>query len=1027
MQSIINFVIRNKLAVWLLTFIVTISGMFAGMNMKKEMIPDISIPYVIVTAVYPGATPEQVMNEVSIPIEDNLQLLPGVKAVYSSSYSNMAAVQIEYDYEKDMDEAQRQIQSALDQLSLPDTVMEPMITRLSMNSIPVVGLSVSSEDRSITELTSLVENVIMPELRTLEGVSVAIFGQHIEQVELTYDYAKMTSLGLSEDTVKQMIQVSDARVPLGLFPFEEAEQAVVVDGKAMSVEDLGNILIPVTPSETNPMPFVRLSDIAQLELIGKVESISRTNGKEAIAIQVTKAQDANTVDVVNEVKELAASFEEEYEGLAIDVTLDQAKPIEDAIATMVSKALFGAGFAILIILLFLRDIKSTIISVISIPLSILIALVLLYMMDITLNMMTLGAMTVAIGRVIDDSIVVVENIYRRLYLKDEPLKGRALIRSATIEMFKPILSSTLVTVAVFLPLVFVGGMVGEMFVPFALTMTFALGASLLVAISIVPTLSHTLFKKQLRGEKLGKKHKEAHGKMARGYKRVLNVSLNHKVISFLLAMVLLVSSLFLIPAIGISFLSSDDMEKVMYLTYTPQPGEQLDDVLANVSEVEEMMIARDDVDVVQLSVGGSGNPMAAMMGGGSNGALVYVIFDPDTPKFSEVTEQVLADIEALGQSGTWKSQDFSTMFASSELSYTVYGDRLDLVEQAVADIERVMNESENLKDVKTSLSDQYDEFTIKVDQATALQHGLSTLQIAMMLNPNVQDEVITTLDKEGQKIEVIVKRSKEIPSSIDDLLAQEVPTALGMPVKLSDIVTVEEGVTANQLDRSKGQFYASVSGEVITDDVSKASREVDKKVKEVELPEGVKLGVAGVTADIEEAFTQLGFAMVAAVLIVYFILVVTFGEGLAPFAILFSLPFTVIGSLVALWLADETISVPVMMGILMLIGIVVTNAIVLIDRVIRMERSGLPLREAILEAGATRLRPILMTALATIGALIPLAVGAEGGGGFISKGLAVTVIGGLISSTLLTLIVVPIVYETLSKWFKKDRKLALED
>lgn len=1027
MQSIINFVIRNKLAVWLLTFIVTISGMFAGMNMKKEMIPDISIPYVIVTAVYPGATPEQVMNEVSIPIEDNLQLLPGVKAVYSSSYSNMAAVQIEYDYEKDMDEAQRQIQSALDQLSLPDTVMEPMITRLSMNSIPVVGLSVSSEDRSITELTSLVENVIMPELRTLEGVSVAIFGQHIEQVELTYDYAKMTSLGLSEDTVKQMIQVSDARVPLGLFPFEEAEQAVVVDGKAMSVEDLGNIIIPVTPSETNPMPFVRLSDIAQLELIGKVESISRTNGKEAIAIQVTKAQDANTVDVVNEVKELAASFEEEYEGLAIDVTLDQAKPIEDAIATMVSKALFGAGFAILIILLFLRDIKSTIISVISIPLSILIALVLLYMMDITLNMMTLGAMTVAIGRVIDDSIVVVENIYRRLYLKDEPLKGRALIRSATIEMFKPILSSTLVTVAVFLPLVFVGGMVGEMFVPFALTMTFALGASLLVAISIVPTLSHTLFKKQLRGEKLGKKHKEAHGKMARGYKRVLNVSLNHKVISFLLAMVLLVSSLFLIPAIGISFLSSDDMEKVMYLTYTPQPGEQLDDVLANVSEVEEMMIARDDVDVVQLSVGGSGNPMAAMMGGGSNGALVYVIFDPDTPKFSEVTEQVLADIEALGQSGTWKSQDFSTMFASSELSYTVYGDRLDLVEQAVADIERVMNESENLKDVKTSLSDQYDEFTIKVDQATALQHGLSTLQIAMMLNPNVQDEVITTLDKEGQKIEVIVKRSKEIPSSIDDLLAQEVPTALGMPVKLSDIVTVEEGVTANQLDRSKGQFYASVSGEVITDDVSKASREVDKKVKEVELPEGVKLGVAGVTADIEEAFTQLGFAMVAAVLIVYFILVVTFGEGLAPFAILFSLPFTVIGSLVALWLADETISVPVMMGILMLIGIVVTNAIVLIDRVIRMERSGLPLREAILEAGATRLRPILMTALATIGALIPLAVGAEGGGGFISKGLAVTVIGGLISSTLLTLIVVPIVYETLSKWFKKDRKLALED
>lgn len=1025
-QSIINFVIRNKLAVWLLTFIVTISGLYAGTNMKKEMIPDISIPYVIVMAVYPGATPEQVMTDVSVPIEDTLGLLPGVKAVYSTSYPNMAAVQIEYNYEKDMDEAQRQIQSTLDQMNLPETVMEPTITRLSMNAMPVVALSVSSEDRSITDLTHLVETTIVPELKGLEGTSVAISGQHIEEVELTYDEAKMAALGITEDSVKQMIQISDARVPLGLFPFEEKEQAVVVDGKATTLEDLGNLLIPVTPSETNPIPFVRLSDIATIELIGKVESVSRTNGQEAIAIQVTKSQDANTVDVVNEVKDLVAQFEEDIDGLVIDVTLDQAKPIEDAIETMFSKALFGAGFAILIILLFLRDIKSTIISVISIPLSILIAMVLLYGLDITLNMMTLGAMTVAIGRVIDDSIVVVENIYRRLHLQDEPLKGRALIRSATLEMFLPILSSTLVTVAVFLPLVFVGGMVGEMFLPFALTMTFALGASLLVAISIVPTLSHTLFKKQLRGEKLGRKHTEEHGKLARGYRRILNVSLSHKLISFLVAVALLVASVFLVPLIGVSFLSNE-AEKVMYLTYTPPPGAQQDDVLADVSVVEEMMMAREDVDIVQLSIGGSGNPMAALMGGGSGGALMYVIFDPDTPKFTEVTEEVLEDVTTLDQMGTWKSQDFTSMFASSELSYTVYGDHLEDIEAAAAQIEAVMAESAQLKDVSSSLADQYDEYTIKVDQMTALQHGLTTMQIVMMLNPNVQDEVITTIEKDRKTLDVIVKRSKENPTSFDQLIDQEISTPLGTTVSLRDIVTVEEGITAYQLDRSKGQFYASVSGKIVSDDVSKASSELDKKIEDLKLPEGVELGVEGVTADIEEAFTQLGVAMIAAILIVYFILVVTFGEGLAPFAILFSLPFTAIGAFVALWIADETISVPVMMGILMLIGIVVTNAIVLVDRIIHKEREGNSLREAILEAGATRLRPILMTALATIGALLPLAIGAEGGGGFISKGLAVTVIGGLISSTLLTLIVVPIVYEALSKLFKKNRTQIVED
>jgi len=1031
-NSIINFVIRNKLAVWLLTLIVTITGMYAGANMKKEMVPDISIPYVVVMAVYPGATPEQVMEEVTIPMEDTIGLLPGVKSINSSSYSNMATLQIEYDYSKDMEEAQRQIRSAIESMKLPDNVMEPTISRFSMNAMPVVALSISSETMDITDLTRVVENQILPEMRRMEGASVAMYGQHIEEVELTFNEERMASLGLTEDTVKQMIQISDAKVPLGLFAFEEAEQAVVVDGKVTTLDELKQIIIPVTPSETNPSPFVNLGDIAEIELIGKVESVSRTNGQDAITIQVTKAQDANTVDVVNEVKKLVEQFEADIKGLKIDITLNQAKMIEDSISTMISKALFGAGFAVLIILLFLRDIKSTIISVISIPLSILIALLALYALDISLNLMTLGAMTVAIGRVIDDSIVVVENIYRRLHLKDETLKGRALIRSATIEMFKPILSSTLVTVAVFLPLVFVGGMVGELFVPFALTMAFALGASLLVAITVVPTLAHTLFKKKLYGEKpaaeQGKRHKEEHGALARAYKRILDASLRHKIITSLIALILLAGSCLPVyfGLIGVNFLANE-AEKVMYLTYTPKPGEQREDVLRNIEVVEELLMSREDVDIVQLSIGGTANELTAMLGAGSNGALVYVIFDPDTQRFDEVTSEVLEEIQALGQAGTWKSQDFSSMIASSEHSYTVYGEDLDAIEEAIAMIEEIMSQSDMLKDVSSSLSKQYDEYTIKVDQNTALLYGLSTMQIAMMLYPNTQDEVITTIDKDGKTINVIVKRNKETPKSFDELIHQQVPTPTGMPVKLSDIVTVEQGVTANKLDRSKGQFYASISGKIVTEDVSQVSKELDKKINNLDLPEGVKLGVTGVTKDIKEAFSQLYIAMLAAVLIVYFILVVTFGEGLAPFAILFSLPFTVIGAFTALWITGETISVPVMMGILMLIGIVVTNAIVLVDRIIHKERDGLPTRDAILEAGATRLRPILMTALATIGALIPLAIGAEGGGGFISKGLAVTVIGGLISSTLLTLIVVPIVYEILSKMFKKNRMEIVED
>ena len=990
--------------------------------MKMETIPDISIPYLMVMDIYPGATPERVMEDVSIPIEKAVEGLEDVKAVYSNSYSNMSNIQIEYEYGIDMDEAKRALQSALDMVNLPESAAEPTITALSMNMMPVVALSVSSETEDIVELTSTVEEVLLPKIEKLDGVgSVTTTGQHIEEVVLQYDEAKMSDLGLTEEDVKDLIQASNLGISLGLYEFEEGEQAVSVDGKFMTENELKEMLIPVTPSETNPVPFVKLSDIAEIELVGKVESLARTNGEDAIAIQIVKEQQANTVDVVDDVKDLIAEEEERIEGLVVDISLDQGDPIKESVFTMVEKAVFGGLIAVLIILLFLRDFKSTIISIISIPVSIFMALLLLHWLDITLNIMTLGAITVAIGRVIDDSIVVVENIYRRLHLKEEKLTGRALIREATIEMFKPILSSTLVTVAVFAPLIFVGGMVGELFMPFALTMTFALGASLLVAITIVPALSHFLFRKKLYSEKTEIKHKEA-GKLAKWYKKVLQWSLNHKWITSLIAIALLGGSIALTPLIGFSFLGSDE-EKVMYLTYTPSAGELEDETLKNVAAVEEELLKRDDIDILQVSITDSSDPMAAMMGGGSGGALMYLIFDEEMENFPEVREDIEEYVFNLGQSGEWTNQNFSTTsFSSNEVSYTFYSENLDRLNEAVGMVEDVMKENDGLEDVESTTEDAYVEYTFNVEQDKLLQYGLTAGQIVMMLSTDQSKEVLTTIEKDGEVLEVIVQKEQtnEQPKSIDEMLEKQVPTAQG-PMPLSELVSVEEGTTLNTLSRSAGEYYATVSGTILDQDISKATSEIDEAIEELDLPKGVTVGVAGVAADMEETFTQLGIAMIAAVAIVYFILVVTFGEGLAPFAILFSLPFAIIGSFVGLLIAGETISVQVMMGLLMLIGIVVTNAIVLVDRIIHMERDGMTMREAILEAGMTRLRPILMTAIATIGALIPLAYG-SGGGGLISKGLGITVIGGLISSTILTLIVVPVVYEALSKLLKKNRK-----
>ncbi len=1016
-----------------MTIIVIIAGLYSGFNMKLETLPNINTPIVSVTTIYPGATPEDVAEKVSVPIEKRLGNLNGVNVVSSTSYQNASAVQIEYKFSKDMDEAKTEVEEALSDLSFPEGVNEPDVSRLSFNAFPVIAFSVANEDQSLSQLTTTVEETIVPQLEGVDGVaSIQVSGQEMEEAQLVFDQDKLAEYGLSEETVKNMIKGSDISAPLGLYTFKDTQKSVLIDGNITSIEDLKKVKIPVTPSmnregtvnpsqggQTTPpspqtggeatvspnIPTVELSDIADIKLVGKAESISRTNGIESIGLQVVKTADANTVDVVNAVKEEVRKFEKDLDGIEIISTFDQGEPIEESVSTMLNKALFGAVFAVIIILLFLRDIKSTIISVVSIPLSLLIAILLLKQMDITLNIMTLGAMTVAIGRVIDDSIVVVENIYRRMSLKDEELRGKALIREATKEMFVPIMSSTIVTIAVFLPLGLVQGMIGELFLPFALTIVFALLASLLVAVTIVPMLAHSMFK-----QGVGKKqHKEKPSTLAKWYRSILSWTLNHKIISSILAIAMLVGSLFLVPLIGVSFLPSDE-EKMVMATYKPEPGQTEEEVNKIAQEANEYFEGRKDAETIQYSVGGE-NPMSP---GSTNNAIFYVQYSDDTENFSEEKEQVIKDLQESTNTGEWASQDFSASAGSNEIVVYVYGETLKEIEPVVKEVQSMMEENKDFKKVGSSISESYDEYSFIADQEKLSELGLTAGQIAMELSQTRQRPVLTTIEKDGEEVNVYLDVEKESYESIEDLTDKTIQSPLGMEVPIKEVVEVKEGKTSDTVSRRDGKVFAQVSGELKTDDVSKASADVQKKVKEMDLPSGVTVDMGGVTEDIQESFTQLGLAMLAAIAIVYLILVITFGGGLAPFAILFSLPFTIIGALVGLLIAGETISISSMIGALMLIGIVVTNAIVLVDRVIHKEKEGLSTREALLEAGVTRLRPILMTAIATIGALFPLALGLEGSG-LISKGLGVTVIGGLTSSTLLTLVVVPIVYEVLMK------------
>ncbi|PWW37256.1 MULTISPECIES: efflux RND transporter permease subunit [Paenibacillus] len=1069
MKGIINFSLNNKFAIWILTIIVSFAGLYSGLTMKQETIPNINVPFLSITAIDPGAAPEGIVEDVTKPLEQTLRNVEGIKTLTSTSMENASSITLEFDYGTDLGNATAAVREALNEVQLPDGVQKPTISKFSINSFPVVSLSLSDKDGGdLEQLTRLVETDIQPALEDIDGVAqVQVSGQYVKEVQLKFDQKKMNELGLTEDTVNGIVQGSSVRVPLGLFELDKAQKAVVVDGNIIDLDDLKNLAIPVVPSgagagsssATAPqgagaqadgaaqgsaqgadqaagqaaggnasvgstssagnapgIPTVKLSEIAKIEVIGQAESISRTDGKESIGISIVKSNDANTVDVVKAVKDKAEELQTQFKNADLTVLLDQGKPIQDSVNTMLFKAMFGALFAILIILLFLRDIRSTIISIVSIPLSLLIALTALNMMDITLNMMTLGAMTVAIGRVVDDSIVVIENIYRRLTLKGEKLKGRDLIREATREMFIPILSSTIVTIAVFLPLALVSGMVGELFMPFALTMVFALLASLIVAVTIVPMLAHSLFRKGLKNKQ---NHEEKPGKMAEGYKRLLNWTLSHKLITVGVAVLLLVGSLFLYPFIGASFLP-EQQDKYVTITYSPETGALREDVEKEALVAEKWLLTQPGLEKMQYSIGGS-NPLSSMGGGSSNSALFYIEYNEDTKDFTKVKEQLVEGLKKEVTVGTWSELDMSGGLGGSSLSLSIYGDNVDQIKPVADEILKLVEaDTESFEKADTTLSDTYGQYTLVADQEKLSSLGLTAGQLAMTLSPARERPVLTEVDIDNKTYKVYVETDKKTFTSIADIENEKVTSPLGIEVPIKDVAKVEEGTSPNSIMRIDGKVVAQVTANILASDVQKASSNLQANIDKLDLPDGVEVKFGGTTEQINDTFTQLGLAMLAAIAIVYFVLVVTFGGGLAPFAILFSLPFTVIGIMVGLFVAGGTLDVSAMMGGLMLIGIVVTNAIVLIDRVIHKEKEGMPTREALLEAGATRLRPILMTALATIGALLPLVTGLEESAGIISKGLGITVIGGLISSTLLTLVIVPIVYEFLMK-FKKKR------
>lgn len=737
--------------------------------------------------------------------------------------------------------------------------------------------------------------------------------------------------------------------------------------------------------------------------------MSRANGKPSVLLAVKKTQEGNTVKVADGVKkklkELAPRLGSDVK---TTVLYDASTSINDSVSSMVREGLLGALFAVIIILIFLRNWRATAIVGLSIPVSIFTALLCMKFFNITLNVMTLGGLTVAIGRIVDDSIVVVENIFR--HIQEGAERTPQMIEESTHEVSSAITSSTITTVAVFLPLGFVSGITGKIFMPFAITVTVALLASLLVAVALIPVLSkYFLLHAKVPKEK-------PTGRVGKWYEHILSWGLAHRGIMIGGAFVLFVASLALIPVIGTGFMP-DTSDKYLDIKVAYPAGTKAPTVDTTVRKVEKVLDGYKEVAGYQSTVG-----LAADGSGATNKGSVYVKLgsvDNVAPLLARARRDMARTVKGIdGASVTVNKVEASGMGGGLEVTFT--GENTNALKQAssgfkkeIADIKGIANLTDNLGQTRKQLD-------VTVNQAKAAEYGATTAMVLGTVQNRLSEQEAGTITLNDDATTVSYTTDDNRLATAREVGSLKMDTPTGDRIPISKIATITDVDTPISVLTKNGTQYASVAGEITASDSGAVISEVKKRLASYDLPAGVKANVGGEAEMMNESFTQMGIALTVAVFAVFLCLVLTFGEATAPFAILFALPLAVIGGLFGLWIAGLPLDMPALVGALMLIGIVVTNAVVFIDRVRQQQKKGLTRHEALMEAGRTRMRPILMTALTTIIALIPLASG-FGQGSLISQSLAVIVLGGMTSSTLLTLLIVPALYDLLESWRDKWR------
>ena len=998
--------IKHHVMTILLYILVVVFGFYSFQNLPLALMPSMEVPAAVVYATYPGAGPEDIEQQVTKKLEGAVAGLSGLDTLQSTSSENMAMLVIQFTNHTDMDQAMTDLRDKVAQVKsqLPDDASDPTVMSIDIDSMPVVQVALRGND--LASLQSIAEDEIQPALERLDGVaSVDISGGYEQEIAVHTDASRLKGYNLTISSIGQQLGADNIAIPGGELDNGSQTLAVRTDGEYSSIDDVKNALISLPAGGT-----VRLSQIADVSMQPKdQDAISKVDGEECIILSVNKQSGSNTVQIADLAKAEFDSLLKSNDSLQWNIVMDQSDYINMTVDNAIQNIWMGVLFAAIVLFLFLRDFGATMAVTIAMPCCILFTFLIMNVLGITLNMMSLGGITLGVGMIVDNSIVVLENIFT--YRADGYDRLEACTKG-TGEVIGAVIASTLTTVAVFLPIALSGGMAGMMFKEFCITIVALLLSSLIISITLVPLLCYFL----LGGTKQQSIKPQGSGAtpitekpLSRAYRSSLNSLITHRWAGVALTVVICIVSVLSVSQAGMELIPEMDEGQVSVTVSMPN-GSTMEDTAAIEDRIAAIAVDTiPELEQIYYSTGSSTSIVSSSSGASVTISLVDL--DQRDRSSADIAKQLRRDLQDIaGCELTVSTSSTMSMSTDSDISVELTGDDYDQLAETADDLANQIGALPDAINVESSAGEQTPRVAVKINRENASRFGLSATAIGGLVRGELTGSTATTLRMNGEEYDVTVAGDEDVATSLDALRSMQIPTMTGGTVPLSMVADVYTELSPQSIARKNQKETVTITGESESGDSNAIKAAVDDIVAKYELPDGVEVGEGDTAASqIAETTGTLMLALAVAIMLVYFILATQFNSFSLPIAIMLILPIGLLGSMILLWPTGNHVSMVALLGVIILAGTVVNSSIVLIDYTLQRRQRGEDKNTAILNACPRRVRPVLMTAMTTILGLVPM-VCSSGEGSEMMKPMGVVMMTGMVISTIATLFITPVYY-----------------